>query len=174
MRRLLQWAFNGAAVVSAMLLVVTSVLWIRSYWNEDVVSISSGRQLLVCESDSGTTAFVWDTGFPHPQPVLVTRPAGSGRLWLRSYVNEEGWHGIENNIQWRHVYETTVTFRVAILRSAYLAMVTSLLPAIKALAFVFRRRKNVRGCCSTCGYDLRATPNLCPECGAVPRVKEAT
>ena len=42
-----------------------------------------------------------------------------------------------------------------------------ILSASSAVLF-FRRRPPKPGYCAICGYDLRATPGRCPECGMVP------
>jgi len=53
----------------------------------------------------------------------------------------------------------------------FIAALTAL---IISAALGLRPKKHRRGLCSSCGYDLRATPHRCPECGAVPARKAAT
>jgi hypothetical protein len=43
-----------------------------------------------------------------------------------------------------------------------------LMPAIALIGWLRRRRAHRTGHCRRCGYDLRATPDRCPECGFEP------
>jgi hypothetical protein len=55
-------------------------------------------------------------------------------------------------------------------RDLYVPLWQLLLPALATplviAAHIARRRRGVRaGLCPSCGYDLRASPDRCPECG---------
>jgi hypothetical protein len=49
-----------------------------------------------------------------------------------------------------------------------LFVLTAALPSIAVTFALRRRRRRSSNLCSTCGYDLRASPGRCPECGMVP------
>jgi hypothetical protein len=53
----------------------------------------------------------------------------------------------------------------------WMLFATFALLAILTTRTLFKRRWTGANICSSCGYDLRATPDRCPECGTVPTKK---
>jgi hypothetical protein len=76
-------------------------------------------------------------------------------------------------IEWgdgRFIYEYTtpsgaISFSIFAVPIWMVCMGSALLPAFRMLRMIAMARRRRRGGCRVCGYDLRATPGRCPECG---------
>jgi hypothetical protein len=168
-------------VVSVMLCVAAVVLWVRSYSGRDVVGFrhSSGGQWT--EPALGTNRGLCVISFfeaPETDRPAVERLFG--QLGPRGffYVRGNPTQGPDGHRWWNALgfaLEKSVPISglrahatVVFLPMWLLVLITAAVPAAQLVGHLRRRAARRSGCCTVCGYDLRATPDRCPECGTVP------
>lgn len=174
--------FNTLSALSLLLCVAIVVLWVRSYWAEDIVEHCTPQQGsvgywgVVAASDNGSVA-VGNFGSPDPQ-----QPGGWSLAGLR-YTRFRAVYGVTVfkpgttllGFGCRYVFNSPrVYLRQIILPHWVFVLVIAALPVLWINSHLRRRRRRKQGLCLVCGYDLRASKERCPECGTAIPLDSAT
>lgn len=155
-------------------------LWVRSYWCYDEYSFSrqlrvhnAGEYLnagIVSERGQLVVNYQWyisqianDSKWLEEAPVMRQRswtvmPAVAGR-----YDSLKPRLGFKTDA----IVRPDLVSRVFLFPHWFVFTLSAVLPMFTVMR-LRRRRKRDPSLCKICGYDLRATPDRCPECGAVP------
>jgi hypothetical protein len=152
-KRLPRILLNAATVVSLVLCVGTVALWARTYLGPQVeffTTIDTGRSYGVGTERGGVIGFLQQErpAYRDGDPDDFWRDGGGFRF-LR--VTSDGMR------RWNLVLPFWA-----------LAVATALTPLARVGSRWRRTRRCRAGRCPACGYDLRATPERCPECGSIP------
>jgi hypothetical protein len=170
--------FGGVGGASILLLAIVMALWLRSrsHIGELVLRGGAKSRLEVAALPGGLRLMLLEQW---PDPVAVTFTSAP-----RTPQAEQDWMYHEGSSQlpgrkgragfWRDQGAIAgpglgrgVAYRAWTLPYWAIAAVLCLPVLWRAGAIALRRRAWGPGCCSRCGYDLRATPDRCPECGTV-------
>jgi hypothetical protein len=193
-RRLGRWLFYGLAGLSLMLCLATAAMWVGSKWwtcgwsyrwKPDATK-DQGR-FVALDSDRGALMviscfelldhhFAWRGGFAMSQFMAVDkRPL----IAITGGYEPQKWYymGIVYSRQLvvhdPHIDDRLVpgSYHTQFYFPYWMPTVLfAILPGFMSFSSLRRRlRRRYRrrhGLCIHCGYDLRATPKRCPECGA--------
>ncbi len=157
---------KGAAGAGVLVVLACAALWPLSHIIKERALVSLGpvvpRARLILSSDRGVAhgMLIWRSGgvggaFPsswsrHPASPQKSR---RGVLGFRLYSKE--WN-LSGNIP-GNLFDTMLGCQVP-----YWALMGL---GTAGIAWALRPPRVAQGVCRHCGYDLRASPQTCPECG---------
>lgn len=189
-RHLLTFAAGSSLIALIALGILLAGSWARGGGGATVMlpggleigGSGSGWATRLAVTRWGAESAQWWRARPDGQPISVSAQTvsissgGAIAYAAQIYADFGGgeWHGIE----WRSgaisrgpitrpagVMSTPlVPYRTVSMPGYYAVVVLLALPTASVIVRL-RRSRRKEGTCPVCGYDLRATPDRCPECG---------
>jgi hypothetical protein len=179
MKRPLRILLKTFVIVSAVLCAAACGFWVRSHMVRDYAFMWTP----------------WPASASGQRTIRIDADSGGGQLevsWKVSSAAEREQVAQRNDLARRSVYHQTFPevppmYARSLPPTAWnalgfkqfsgpthssmavpywsLVLLTAPAPLARALTIARRRRRIKAGLCAECGYDLRATPDRCPECG---------
>jgi hypothetical protein len=185
--------FTALSVLSLLLCAATLALWVRSGWwvehvrHAQAIPNPTNPTLLPTHyigSTRGCLLYIFRWEAPPPEARRIyQRPHRPDGIDFRSLANEFASSPTgspaslgtpSSPLGFGYATDRSGRLRTIWLPHWFLALLFAILPALHLRAAIRSRRRGRAGHCPRCGYDLRATPERCPECGLGRDVREET
>jgi hypothetical protein len=170
-RSMFGWFGKLIAVVLGIACAACCILWVRSHRFAEGVEVADPKRSLWMTTNPGGMRACW------PSPLAMD----SDRRWRLSasssprVTREGGLVEADTTTKRGFGHGITIVNAVPIHHIQLPLWAMSALTGAWPIAMIFARvlrklRRRRRGLCRRCGYDLRASPQQCPECGMLRHI----
>jgi hypothetical protein len=148
----MKWVTTTLAILSALLCVTAVLFWVRSYLPPHTYFVPAGGRLLIASVNVSDEVMGGQGG----ADVIVrsmSRNANNTYAHLLGFAYMRGTYGYFGG------------FQIIAIPFWFIVLATAIGPVLWWREVRRRRKRLSSGKCAGCGYDLRGTPERCPECG---------
>jgi hypothetical protein len=171
--------FDVAAAISLLLDFAMGALWVRTLVVEDFLAWDNTRSYFVVSGHGAIGLVVrWGGVIQKPRRFIWYRQR-PGKLpdtpSEHSKSESEYFFGLGALFFDPSPTPSRMTGGkqcMLVLFDGGLILVFAVLPFFWRRRYLRRQKLAAQGHCAFCGYDLRATPGLCPECGRTPAIRK--
>jgi hypothetical protein len=180
MKTLPRILLHSLAALCLLLFLASAALWLRSYFVRDIISFGRpGGNCHIAQSILGRIHLLSNLGggcsggYDYAADTLA-----KGAIWnggMSSYPVTPNWHVgfiIQHYTRYHMILSGpggfSTSHRLIVIPYWFPTTLFAIGPVLWTWRTYRRLHRKIAGQCPKCGYDLRATPDRCPECGVIP------